>query len=290
VGDRGTLVLLAVLTALGTAAASAPPAAGVGACDAIKRSRAVKDKRRHGRAPLVIGDSTLLLATPALGRLGLEADARGCRQFTSGVAMLEARRHAHALPRVAILALGANGPIGEGAIDRALRIMGRHRVLGLVTPRRSGESAAQMQRAARRHPDRVLLIDWVAFSRRHGDWFAGDGLHVGVAGAEAFARFVRRAVMPLVAPPVASLRMPRSAGGRKGCGTVSRFGRVLRVFVTRGDPRITCARARDLARRPPLRRIAGWARYDWSRTGDGPWTDVYVREDGRVVVGAIARR
>src|SRR3954454_2685612 len=81
------------------------------------------------RAPLIIGDSTMIFAAPYLGRRGLEADAKGCRQFGEGVAMLAARRRHHNLPDVAILALGANGPIAQATMARALRVMGKHRVL-----------------------------------------------------------------------------------------------------------------------------------------------------------------
>src|SRR5439155_20367329 len=109
-------------------------------------------------------------AGPALGAPGFEADARGGRQFAQGVAMLAARRHARTLPPVAILALGANGAIAPGQIASALRIVGPHRVLGLVTARRSSVSTGRMHRAAHHRPDRVLLIDWVAFSAGHGGW------------------------------------------------------------------------------------------------------------------------
>lgn len=124
--------------------------------------------------------------------------------------------------RLAVLALGANGAIGGEQISAALRVVGRHRVLGLVTPRNSPVSAGQMRRAARRHPDQVLLIDWVAFSAGHGAWFAGDGLHVNGAGASALATNAahgqladlrlaqdRRRTVGL------GLRTPRRQGGRR---------------------------------------------------------------------------
>ena len=180
--------------------------------------------------------------------------------------MIAARRHARTLPAVAILALGANGPIAPGQIASALRIMGPHRVLGLVTARKSSVSTARMRRAARRHPDRVLLIDWVAFSAGHGSWFGGDGLHVNFAGASAFARLVRRSVAPFAFPPVRALHLPRRAGNAKRCGVIHRFGHPLRVYVVRGRQRVMCRRARALMRRPPLRAIRNWQRYDWRRT------------------------
>jgi hypothetical protein len=284
--SRARDTALAIALTLG--ALVAPSAAK--ACGAARHAAAARPTHRTARPPLIIGDSTMIFAAPVLGRLGLEANAKGCRQFGEGVAMLGARRHARTLPSIAILALGANGPIGGGQIAAALRIMGAHRILGLVTPRRSGGSDAQMRRAARRHRDRVLLIDWVSFSASHGGWFAGDGLHVNQGGATAFARLVRRSVAPFAFPPVRSLHMPRAASGTKRCGVVHRFGHPLRVYVVRGRTRVVCARARALVRRPPLRSIPNWQRYDWRRARDGPWSWVYARDDRRVVIGAIAGR
>jgi hypothetical protein len=263
---------------------------GANACGAFKHSHAVHHARGHARAPLVIGDSTMIFAAPVLGQLGLEADAHGCRQFAQGVGILAARRHAHTLPPVAVLALGANGPIAGGQIGAALRVIGRRRVLGLVTPRNSAGSAGEMRRAARRHPDQVLLIDWVAFSAGHGAWFADDGLHVNGAGASAYARLIRRSVAPFAFPPARSLHLPIRASAGKRCGLIHRVGHPTRVYVIRGRRRVTCRRARALVRRPRLRRIANWRTYDWRRTGAGPWAWVYQRRDGKALVATIAGR
>ena len=265
-------------------------AANARACGAAKQAAAAGPRHRGARAPLILGDSTMIFAAPVLGRLGIEANAKGCRQFAEGISILAARRHAHGLPPIAILALGANGPISGGQIAAALRVTGPHRILGLVTPRRSGVSEARMRRAARSHPDRVLLIDWVAFSSGHGGWFGGDGLHVNQAGADGFARLVRRSIAPFAFPPVRTLQMPGRALGSKRCGVVHRFGHPLRVYVIRGRARVLCARARALVRRPPLRPIRNWQRYDWRRTHAGPWAWVYRRRDHHAVVAAIAGR
>src|SRR4051794_12293642 len=163
------------------------------------------------RAPLIIGDSTMIFATPWLGRHGFQADAKGCRQFSQGVAMLAARRHAGTLPRLSVLALGANGAVSSSMIAGALHTIGRGRLLGLVTPRKSGASESAMRRAARVHPDRVLLIDWVTYSAGHGGWFAGDGLHVTPAAGHIYANFIARRSAPLYDPPVKALRVPTSA-------------------------------------------------------------------------------
>jgi hypothetical protein len=144
--------------------------------------------------PLILRDSTMIFATPWLGRHGFTADARECRQFGDGVAMLAALRRAGALPREVILALGANGPVGRGMIEGALTTIGRGHRLGLVTPRRSAVTAASMRREAVLHPWRVILIDWVRYSAGHAGWFAGDGLHVTPAAGRIYADFIARVV------------------------------------------------------------------------------------------------
>jgi hypothetical protein len=281
------LVVLAGLCAGVLPAVLSADSVAQDACHVVAHAHGQSAHRHRGRPPLIVGDSTLLLATPALGRMGIESDARGCRQFAAGVMILRARRRAHTLPRLSILALGANGAIGAGDIAAALRAVGRRHVLGLVTARRSPGSTARMHAAAREHPDRVLLIDWVRHSAGHDGWFAGDGLHVGPAGARIYARFVRAAVRAFVSQPVGTLRLPRHSTTAKRCAAVHPEGRAIRVYVVRGRARITCAIARRLVRRPPLRAIAGWRFYDWSTTRDGPWSRVYVRHDHRVVVAAI---
>lgn len=275
----------AALALLGVLAAAAPAAA----CDAQARAVA---KRGPGQAtvPLIIGDSTMIIAVPALARLGLQADARGCRQFAQGVALLG--RRARRLPTVVVLALGANGQVARSDVARARRILGRERFLVLVTPRNLGSSASALRAAARRHPDRVLLLDWAAHSAGREGWFGGDGLHPDHGGARIFARFVRRALRPFLDVPVRALDLPWRAGaaGALACGTVRAHGRRREVHVTRGADRITCRRARQLVRAPRMRPPAGWRYHHWAPSRRGPWSDVLSRSDRRVVVAAIPAR
>jgi hypothetical protein len=231
-------------------------------------------------APLVLGDSTMIFAAPILGLMGMTTDAHGCRQFDQGVAMLAARRRAHALHPYAVLALGANGRVGDGQIERALHVMGVDRVLGLVTPRNDAATAAAMRRVATRHPDRVLLIDWARYSAGHGSWFAGDGLHVGFAGAAAYAAFIRRASDPLMPPAPDHLHLTRGVRGATRCGRGARG----RVYIVYGPARATCADARLVVRDGPLHVRRRWRGWDFARAGRGGWLAVYARRDRRVVI------
>src|SRR5579859_2897337 len=85
-----------------------------------------------GPPPLVIGDSVLYEVVPLLTRLGFEADAMVCRQVSQGLALLAQR--GSSLPHLVIFELGTNGLLTEADIDAALRLLGPHRLLGLITP------------------------------------------------------------------------------------------------------------------------------------------------------------
>jgi hypothetical protein len=186
----GVVALAAATLALTITATPAQAYCGETNVQHAKRTRSA-----HGAAPLVVGDSTLLIAANKLASHGITANAVGCRAFDAGLAILSAHRHEHTLPRLAVLALGANGTVTGTQLGRALAITGRKRVLGLVTPVNNRSAAAAMHRAARRHPKRVVLIDWARRSAGHGSWFI-DGLHPSYPGASAFAHFIERRLQP----------------------------------------------------------------------------------------------
>jgi hypothetical protein len=136
----------------------------------------------------------MIFAVPVLARLGMQADARGCRMWSEGMQTLRARKHSHSLPHLVVMGLGANWVITRSDIEAAVALLGPDRVLGLIVPlEESGgtsSDAYQVRRAGRRHPNRVKVLDWPHYSARHGNWFSGDGLHMSYAGAAAFAHFV----------------------------------------------------------------------------------------------------
>lgn len=270
----------ALAGALMLLAATAAPAA---ACNAGKSASAVPVAPRATPAPWVIGDSTGIFATPVLGRLGVEADAFGCRWFGQGVAMI-ARRPARRLPGAVVLALGANGSVTRRDIARARRVLGRKRFLLLVTPRNFASARAAMLAAERAYPDRVRTLDWTLRSAGHGGWFAGDGLHVTMTGARAWARMIREGLQPFF-PPRRALGLPAERNGARACGRVRAHGRHTEVFVARGD--MECVVARRVMRRPRLDPHVGWRYFDWRTVGRGPWTDVLVRRQSSTVIAGI---
>ena len=236
-----------------------------------------------GRAPLVIGDSTMIFAAPVLGGLGLEADAHGCRPFAEGVRMLAARKANGTLPqRRRARARSERRRERPGAIKSAL---GRHGTRPRAGPRHAAQHRERRRGDADRrrdsYPGRIRLIDWVSFSAGHEGWFAGDGLHVNHEGASAYAHLIKDAVAPLAFPPVAALKMPDRAAGTVRCGAVQPRRAAL--------PRVRHAAqgAHPVRPRPHPRAdrggcgIPGWRVYDWHATGNGPWDWVLARERPR---------
>jgi hypothetical protein len=182
--------LAALVLVVGLAAGAAPAQADCGGVTASYP----RGWHHNYRPPLVVGDSTMLFAVPYIAHHGMQANARGCRQWSEGMALLRKRKHAHTLPHLAVMALGANWVITRGDIESAVKLLGPKRVLGLVAPREEGggtsSDASNVRRAGRRHRNRVKVLDWPRYSAGHGNWFSGDGLHMSYTGAAAFARFI----------------------------------------------------------------------------------------------------
>jgi hypothetical protein len=217
--SRLSTILVATLVSLSgvvsTGIVAGAPSTRVSGCGGVDSAGPLHWHHAY-RPALAIGDSTMLLALPALSREGFSVNAHGCRQYPEALSLLAALRGTDRLPHVVVLALGANGEITDREIDQALEILGRDRLLVLVTPRElgggAGADAALVRAEGRRHPRRIRVLDWVAYSAGHANWFEADGLHLTPSGSAALARLLGR-VLPL-APPPKSVEAPRGCGAR----------------------------------------------------------------------------
>ena len=190
--------MLRALPFAALAALALLPTAAQASCGGVRHVAAKKEVVPN-RAPLAIGDSVLLGAMPQVAREGFEVDVHGCRGFDEGLHVLYARRHAHTLPHLVVLELGADFSISMRQIRAALAITGKRRVLAMLTPREvgghGGRDAANVRRAGRLYPGHVLVLDWVRHTRGKGSsWFAPDGIHLDYAGIPGLARFMRLAL------------------------------------------------------------------------------------------------
>ena len=166
------------------------------ACGGV-RAAASKRNLTKGPEPLAIGDSVMLLAVQRLARAGFNVNAQGCRQWSQGHAILKRKKRHHRLPRLIVMALGTNWSVHRAEIGRTRRLLGTRHVLAIVTPREPGGytiDSRRMRAAARAHPHRIKLLDWLRFSRGHGSWFGGDGIHLTYTGVTNYVRFIRRSL------------------------------------------------------------------------------------------------
>ena len=190
------LVNVLVVLALGAGTAWA-------ACGGVEQVKPRKDVNL-GRAPIAIGDSSMLLALPRLAKEGYRANARGCRQWSEGLDVIRKLKHEDHLPRLVVVALGADGVVDKNDIHTALDLLGKKRTLGLVTPRElgggAGHDADLVRKEAEAHSNRITLIDWVKYSDGHSGWFQPDGLHLTFEGADAFAKLLKKPLKQLPKP------------------------------------------------------------------------------------------
>src|SRR5690349_4683435 len=97
----------AALIALCLIAAVASTAHGAGepdfGCKKIHRGKATVDPNPKGKAPVALGDSTMILPIPDLDAVGYSVNARGCRGFKEAVNIarkLKAKGH---LPHLVLI-------------------------------------------------------------------------------------------------------------------------------------------------------------------------------------------
>jgi len=79
--------------------------------------------------------------------------------------------------------------------------------------------------------------------------------------------------------------VPNKAGKAKKCGRTSTEFAKFKVYLGKGRKRITCRRARAVVRKGMNAR--NYQYFDWTKGGNGPWSDVWYRHDKKVVVLAI---
>lgn len=176
---RAILCLLVALAALALAPAAQAAECGDGGYSA---PRGVSD------APLVIGDSISVMAREELLGVGAAVDARICRRFFEGLDVMRERR----LPSVVIFALGSNPFVSRKEVEEAVSLADG-RLLAFVIPRElrmAKYGAAKAMRAAAEEHSDITILDWVAESGPHRNWFGPDGIHPRQAGQTAFAQMV----------------------------------------------------------------------------------------------------
>lgn len=144
---------------------------------------------------LAYGDSVMLGASAALHQAvpGIRVNAVVGRQPTALVSDLRYLQRAGLLPPVVVIHSGDNGVFAAQTFDAALDVLSdrtRVVVVNVRVPRRwQGPVNSLLADTVRRHPHAVLA-DWNAASASHPEYFVSDGVHLTVAGEDAFAHLI----------------------------------------------------------------------------------------------------
>ena len=199
-----TALLVGSLLSASAGHAAGEPAFG---CKGIHRGDAEMNPNPRGLPPVAIGDSTMILPIPNLDAVGYSVNARGCRGFRESINIAARLKRKHRLPHLVMINAYGNGGVNPRLITEALRVLGKNRVLGLVTAYNAdtGHPPAPdtdiLFKSARQYPHRIFVLDWVSYSRPHhkaepkpGAWFLPDLFHPNFTGADAYAQFLAQAL------------------------------------------------------------------------------------------------
>lgn len=152
-----------------------------------------------GASTIAIGDSVLLGARSAVRNQlpGITVNADVGRQFNVLSWLIPVLRNSGDLRPTVVINLGTNGPPTESDLRKALDNLADVRRVVLVTiraPRGWQDLTNERIRAAAEGRSNVVVADWYSMSAGHPEFFVTDGVHLTVAGADAYAMTIASAV------------------------------------------------------------------------------------------------
>ena len=152
-----------------------------------------------GASTIAIGDSVLLGARSAVRNQlpGITVNADVGRQFNTLSWLIPILRDSGDLRSTVVINLGTNGPPAESDLRKALDNLADVRRVVLVTiraPRGWQDLTNDRIRSAAEGRSNVVVADWHSMSAGHPEFFVTDGVHLTVAGADAYAMTIATAV------------------------------------------------------------------------------------------------
>jgi lysophospholipase L1-like esterase len=150
--------------------------------------------------PIVaVGDSVMVGAAPALEHdlPGIQINAQEGRQVQTGIGVLDQLRSSGHLAGAVVVDLGNNGTFSSDQLRQVMQACSGARVVVFVNlkedePWTAGNNQV-IDGAPHAYP-RVVLVDWLAASSPHPDYFWDDGLHLRPQGAQVYAGLIRIAI------------------------------------------------------------------------------------------------
>ena len=153
----------------------------------------------------MVGDSVSLRAVDAFNATFPHGhiDAAVSRQFTAGVEVYRSIVDQGLAGRIAVFALGTNGPFTSSDIDELMNIAGPDRIVVFVNNRAARPWCEPNNQTFAEAADRyknVRIVDWFGASSNRNVLFDGDGIHLSDLGVEEYVSLIDqevRAFLPL---------------------------------------------------------------------------------------------
>jgi hypothetical protein len=121
------------------------------------------------------------------------------------------------------------------------------------------------------------VLGWQVFKRK-----PVRDLNGGVAGGATEPTAEQTSTADVLHPPT----MPPSLAEARGCGSLDTpDGLAYDVYLVKRDVSFACADARNVVASGVD--VDGWVYFDWTKGGNGPWSDVWQRADTEVLIGAV---
>jgi peptidoglycan/LPS O-acetylase OafA/YrhL len=144
---------------------------------------------------LGIGDSVMLGARSSLESTipVMAVDAVTSRQFYQAPPVIQQYASLGALPGTIVIGLGTNGRVTDSLFDQMMSTIGPgHQVYFLTVrvPRPwQAEDNVTLHNGTTRWRN-AHVLEWLAYSDCHDDWFVTDGFHLRTPGQHAYAQFI----------------------------------------------------------------------------------------------------
>ena len=195
----------------GSASASASPQGSAAQAQDRQVSAEAAPSTDNGGFPegsydiLMVGDSVSLRLVPYFEKTFPHGhiDAMKNRQFDAGRKVYEGYLDQNLAGKIAVFALGTNGPVNDAMIDSVMADTGDKRVVVFVNTRAPESWISQTNQAIARAKERysnVRVVDWYSHSAGRNDLFDGDGTHLSEKGAQEYTNLIYetvKGVLPL---------------------------------------------------------------------------------------------
>ena len=147
---------------------------------------------------LAVGDSVMLGSAKRMTSMGLTVDAAKNRQVIDALQIFNYYKSVNRLGDWVVIHLGTNGTTRASTFEEILRpLVGVKNVL-VLTVKVPGREYQKMNndiiRALPAKFPNVRILDWLAYSKPHKDWFGSDGIHPNLTGQVNYVAFIMQAL------------------------------------------------------------------------------------------------